>query len=153
MGKRASDYTKSELKKAKKIQIQYDGNKTDKYGRRLAWIWVDGKLLQDKLVRKGYARVYYIYGKYRYTDILKTSERKAKKKKLGIWKNYSAAFSDSSSSKNTTTPTKESNNYVWVSRSGSKYHSYTGCSGMKNPSKIKKADAVSKGYTACKKCY
>lgn len=80
MGKRASDYTKSELKKAKKIQIQYDGNKTDKYGRRLAWIWVDGKLLQDKLVRKGYARVYYIYGKYRYTDILKTSERKAKKK-------------------------------------------------------------------------
>lgn len=80
MGKRASDYTKSELKKAKKIQIQYDGNKTDKYGRRLAWIWVDGKLLQDKLVRKGYARVYYIYGKYRYTDILKTSERKARKK-------------------------------------------------------------------------
>lgn len=108
MGKRASDYTKSELKKAKKIQIQYDGNKTD---------------------------------------------RKAKKKKLGIWKNYSAAFPDSSSSKNTTTPTKKSNNYVWVSRSGSKYHSYTGCSGMKNPSKLKKADAVSKGYTACKKCY
>ena len=60
MGKRASDYTKSELKKAKKIQIQYDGNKTDKYGRKLAWIWVDGKLLQDKLVKKGYARVYYI---------------------------------------------------------------------------------------------
>ena len=48
---------------------------------------------------------------------------------------------------------KKSNNYVWVSRSGSKYHSYAGCSGMKNPSKIKKADAVSKGYTACKKCY
>lgn len=153
MGKRASDYTKSELKKAKKIQIQYDGNKTDKYGRKLAWIWVDGKLLQDKLVRKGYARVYYIYGKYKYTNILQKSEKKAKKKKLGIWKNYSAAFPDSSSSKNTTTPTKESNNYVWVSRSGSKYHSYTGCIGMKNPSKIKKADAVSKGYTACKKCY
>lgn len=71
MGKRASDYTKSELKKAKKIQIQYDGNKTDKYGRKLAWIWVDGKLLQDKLVRKGYARVYYIYGKYKYTNIQK----------------------------------------------------------------------------------
>ena len=153
MGKRASDYTKSELKKAKKIQIQYDGNKTDKYGRKLAWIWVDGKLLQDKLVKKGYARVYYIYGKYKYTNILQKSEKKARKKKLGIWKNYSAAFPDSSSSKNTTTPTKKSNNYVWVSRSGSKYHSYTGCSGMKNPSKIKKADAVSKGYTACKKCY
>lgn len=141
-------------KKAKKIQIQYDGNKTDKYGRKLAWIWIDGKLLQDKLVRKGYARVYYIYGKYKYTDTLKASERKAKKKKLGIWKNYSAAFPNSSSSKKNTSPVKESNyNYVWVSRSGSKYHSYAGCSGMKNPSKIKKSDAVSKGYTACKKCY
>ena len=31
MGQRESDYTKSELEKAKKIQIQYDGNKTDKY--------------------------------------------------------------------------------------------------------------------------
>ena len=81
MGKRASDYTKSELKKAKKIQIQYDGNKTDKYGRKLAWIWVDGKLLQDKLVKKGYARVYYIYGKYKYTNILQKSEKKARKKK------------------------------------------------------------------------
>ena len=79
MGKRASDYTKSELKKAKKIQIQYDGNKTDKYRRKLAWIWVDGKLLQDKLVKKGYARVYYIYGKYKYTNILQKSEKKARK--------------------------------------------------------------------------
>lgn len=105
MGKRASDYTKSELKR-RKIQIQYDGNKTDKYGRKLAWIWVDGKLLQDKLVKKGYARVYYIYGRYKYTNILQKSEKKARKKKLGIWKNYSAAFPDSSSSKNTTTPTK-----------------------------------------------
>ena len=109
--------------------------------------------MQNKLVKKGYARVYYIYGKYKYTDTLRKSEKKAKKKNLGIWKNYSAAFPDSSSSKKNTTPTKEANNYVWVSRNGSKYHSYAGCSDMKSPSKIKKTEAVSKGYTACKKCY
>ena len=81
MGKRASDYTKSELKKAKKIQIQYDGNKTDKYGRKLAWIWVDGKLLQDKLVKKGYARIYYIYGKYKNIRIYyKNPKRKQERK-------------------------------------------------------------------------
>ena len=61
MGKKASNYTKSALAKAEKIEVQYDGNRTDKYGRKLAWIFVDGQLLQDKLVKKGYARVYYVY--------------------------------------------------------------------------------------------
>lgn len=169
MGKKASNYTKSALAKAKKIQIQYDGNRTDKYGRKLAWIFVDGQLLQDKLVKKGYARVYYIYGKYRYTNKLRASEKIAKRKKLGIWKNYKAAFPDSksSSNKNTAKKTvtkKESNtkknsskqtssSYVWIPRTGSKYHSRSLCSNMKSPSKVKKSEAISRGYTPCSKCY
>ena len=100
MGKKASNYTKSALAKAEKIEVQYDGNRTDKYGRKLAWIFVDGQLLQDKLVKKGYARVYYVYGKYKYTNKLRASEKVAKRKKLGIWKNYKAAFPDSKSSSN-----------------------------------------------------
>ena len=84
MGKKASNYTKSTLAKAKKIEIQYDGNRTDKYGRKLAWIFVDGQLLQNKLVKKGYARVYYVYGKYKYTNKLRASEKVAKRKKLGV---------------------------------------------------------------------
>ena len=35
MGKKASNYTKSALAKAEKIEVQYDGNRTDKYGRKL----------------------------------------------------------------------------------------------------------------------
>ena len=169
MGKKASNYTKSALEKAEKIEVQYDGNRTDKYGRKLAWIFVDGQLLQDKLVKKGYARVYYIYGKYKYTNKLRASEKVAKRKKLGIWKNYKAAFPDSksSSNKNTTKKTvtkkasnaKKNNNkqtsssYVWIPRTGSKYHSSSSCSNMKSPSKVKKSEAISRGYTPCSKCY
>ena len=169
MGKKASNYTKSALAKAKKIEIQYDGNRTDKYGRKLAWIFVDGQLLQDKLVKKGYARVYYVYGKYKYTNKLRASEKIAKRKKLGIWKNYKAAFPDSKSSSNKkttkkTTTKKVSNTkknsskqtssaYVWIPRTGSKYHSRSSCSNMKNPSKVKKSEAISEGYTPCSKCF
>lgn len=42
---------------------------------------------------------------------------------------------------------------VWIPSSGSKYHSRSGCSGMKNPSQVTLSDAKSKGYTACKRCH
>ncbi len=42
---------------------------------------------------------------------------------------------------------------VWIPRTGSKYHSNSGCSNMKNPSQVSKDDAISMGYEPCKKCY
>lgn len=48
---------------------------------------------------------------------------------------------------------KAGGNMVWVPQSGSKYHSTSSCSGMKNPSQITKAEAESRGYTPCKRCY
>ncbi|MBR4619167.1 MAG: thermonuclease family protein [Bacilli bacterium] len=86
-GKEASNYTCKKLTKAEKIEIQYDPNseKEDKYGRVLAWIYVDGKLLQNDLVSKGYAEVKYLYADYLYTDQLKEKEMIAKSKKLRIW--------------------------------------------------------------------
>lgn len=88
-GKEASKYTCNSLKTATKIEIEYDDNSTkeDKYGRRLAWIFIDGKLLQKQLISKGYAKVAYLYGNYKYTNDLKKSEINAKNNKLGIWSN------------------------------------------------------------------
>ena len=42
---------------------------------------------------------------------------------------------------------------VWIPQSGSKYHSNSSCSNMKNPTQIAKSVAINRGYTACKKCY
>jgi len=42
---------------------------------------------------------------------------------------------------------------VWIPKSGSKYHSRSGCSNMKNPSHVTKAQAEASGYTPCKKCW
>ena len=85
--KEASDYTCNALKKANEIYLEYDSNsdKEDKYGRVLAFVHVDGVLLQKDLVEHGYAKVAYIYGDYNYVSELKEVEEAAKTKKIGIW--------------------------------------------------------------------
>ena len=85
--KEASEYTCNKLKNANIIEIEFDPNsdKQDKYERYLAWIFIDDDLLQELLVKNGYAKVKYVYDKYQYLDKLYTSEKYAKEKKLGIW--------------------------------------------------------------------
>ena len=85
-GREASTYTCKKLTTAKKIQLEYeDNNKEDKYGRLLAWVFVDGDLLQAELIEKGYAKVAYIYGDYKYTNLLKLEEKMARVNKRGVW--------------------------------------------------------------------
>lgn len=87
-GVEASNFTKQKLKNAKKIELEFDNNsdKTDKYNRYLAWVWVDGELLQNLLVKEGLAKVAYLYADYKYTEQLQESEKVAKEEKIKIWK-------------------------------------------------------------------
>ena len=43
--------------------------------------------------------------------------------------------------------------YVWIPATGSKYHSHASCSGMRSPRQVSVSQAISMGYSACKKCY
>lgn len=85
--KEAKEYTCNALKNAKEIYLEYDGNsdKEDKYGRILAFVHVDGKLLQKELIQNGLAKVAYIYGDYDHVDELRKEEEIAKNNKIGIW--------------------------------------------------------------------
>lgn len=42
---------------------------------------------------------------------------------------------------------------VWIPQTGSKYHSNSSCSNMKNPTQVTISEAQSRGYEPCKKCY
>ncbi len=86
-GKEASEYTCDKIKNASKIELEYDegSDKTDKYDRLLAWVYVDDSLLQKDLLSLGYAKVAYIYGDYKYTNDLYEVEKEAASSKLGIW--------------------------------------------------------------------
>jgi micrococcal nuclease len=86
-GKEAAAYTCNLLDKANNIQLQYDGPKKDKYDRTLAWIWIDGKLLQKEMIKKGYVEKFYDYGTYSYEAELRDLQAKAEKQKVGLWSN------------------------------------------------------------------
>lgn len=79
-GMAAKRYTNEALKNAKQIILERDpalngrdgeeNSTKDKYDRLLAHVWVDGELLQYKLIEESLARVMYLYFPYKYNDTL-----------------------------------------------------------------------------------
>lgn len=53
-GKEASNFTKSHLE-GKTVQLEYDWQKTDKYNRTLAYVYLDSTFFNALLVQEGYA--------------------------------------------------------------------------------------------------
>ena len=86
-GKEGSNFTKEKLNSASKIELEFDeiADEKDKYGRYLAWVWIDGVLLQNLLVEEGLAETYMLQNNYKYAGMLQESEESAKENKLGIW--------------------------------------------------------------------
>ncbi|WP_225349245.1 thermonuclease family protein [Apilactobacillus kunkeei] len=86
-GPEASAFTKKMVENAKKIEVEFDkGQRTDKYGRGLAYIYADGKMVNEALVRQGLAKVAYVYKPNNtHEQHLRKSEAQAKKEKLNIW--------------------------------------------------------------------
>ncbi|MEK9197575.1 thermonuclease family protein [Ureibacillus sp. 179-F W5.1 NHS] len=83
----AKDYTQKLLENASEIEVLSDvGNKTDHYGRLLAYVFIDDVLLQELLLREGYAAVRYI-DKPNNTleEQFKEIEEIAKSNKINIW--------------------------------------------------------------------
>jgi|GEM_PF-1102064 len=83
----AKEYTKDKLKNAETIILQLDEESDifDSYNRLLAWVWVDGELLNYKLVEEGLAYVKYLYGDYVYSTIMIKLESSVQKQKIKIW--------------------------------------------------------------------
>lgn len=87
-GQIASNYTKS-LLQGKKIYLEYDTQKTDDYGRTLAYVYIDKQtMLQDKLLENGYAQLMTIQPNCKYADRFYSLQQKAKDKNIGFWKDY-----------------------------------------------------------------
>ncbi|KIU13261.1 thermonuclease family protein [Bacillus velezensis] len=70
-----------------KLQLEFDkGDLRDKYGRMLAYVYVDGKSVQETLLKEGLARVAYVYEpNTKYIDKFEEDEQQAKTEKLSIW--------------------------------------------------------------------
>ena len=85
IGKVASDYTEKRLT-GKYVDLEFEGPFRGRYGRLLAYVFVDGKNFNIELVRQGLSPYYTKYGlSQKYDQEFRESERYARHNRLGIW--------------------------------------------------------------------
>lgn len=77
----------------KKVKLEYDIDKTDQYGRTLAYVFLeDGTFVNAELVEKGFARVMTIPPNIRYSADFMRLQRKARRQNKGMWHNQDEMF-------------------------------------------------------------
>lgn len=84
-GPEASDFTRHFVAEGK-VRLEFDKERVDQYGRTLAYVWVEDKLLNEELVRAGLARCekQYHYSAQKKNRFIR-AEKEAKDARRGIW--------------------------------------------------------------------
>ncbi len=83
-GKEASAFTRR-LVEGKQVRLQYDQQRTDKYGRTLACVHLpNGVFVNEMLIQHGYGRLIKRFP-FRYRDRFQRYEREARRAGLGLW--------------------------------------------------------------------
>lgn len=92
-GRTAPDCLAQEAKKAnasmvegKTVALEYDVTRQDKYGRDLAYVWLDGEMVNERLIKEGYASVLTIPPNVKYTSRFQADERAARQAEVGLWR-------------------------------------------------------------------
>jgi micrococcal nuclease len=84
-GPEATQFTKEFIGR-QPIQLRLDHERTDQHGRWLAYVYVNGKMLNEALLKAGLATA---HTEYHYSESMKKrfreAEAAARKKRLGIW--------------------------------------------------------------------
>ena len=69
----------------KRVFLEYDDERRDKYFRILAYVWVESLLVNAELIKQGLAWVYSFRSNLRYRDYFVSLQKKAREKKIGVW--------------------------------------------------------------------
>lgn len=83
-GEEATRYTRDALA-GRTVELEFDVERTDRFGRTLAYVWLDGELFNERLVRSGYAVVTTFPPNVRYVDRFTVAQRRARDEQLGLW--------------------------------------------------------------------
>jgi len=83
-GPEASAYTTRRLT-GRVVRLESDAVTVDPYGRRLAYVILDGRRFDDELVRRGYARFLVIAPNGAHARDLLVAETAARRARRGLW--------------------------------------------------------------------
>jgi micrococcal nuclease len=82
-GKEASEYTRGMLE-GQTVRLEYDQQRIDKYGRVLAYVYLDTIFFNARLIQNGYAHAYTLFP-FKYLEDFRQYERTAREKGAGLW--------------------------------------------------------------------
>ncbi len=83
-GREASAFTKR-LVAGKRVRLEYDQRRTDRYGRTLAYVHLpDGTFVNAEIIRRGYGHAYTRFP-FKHLDRFRQLEREARRAGRGLW--------------------------------------------------------------------
>ena len=86
MGAKAKAYVNGLIKRGNFITIEFDEKEMDRYGRLLCYVYLsNGKMLNEEIVKAGYANVKSIPPNVKYKDRFLNAFEYAKETKGGLW--------------------------------------------------------------------
>jgi micrococcal nuclease len=125
----------------KKVQLEFDVEKKDAYGRVLAYVFVKDVFVNGELVRRGCAQAMVKPPNVKYKDLLVQYQNEAMSKEVGLWQEKK----------------KETASYYVGSKRSYIFHrpdcSYASKVSEKQKITFKsRLDAIKIGYSPCRKC-
>jgi micrococcal nuclease len=86
LGKRSYNFTR-DLVEGKRVRLEFDEEKRDKYKRLLAYVYLkDGTFVNAEIVKQGYASLMTYKPNVKYVDTFKKLYQEARDNKRGLWK-------------------------------------------------------------------
>lgn len=133
----------------KTVYLEYDAERTDNYGRLLAYVWIEkpssqtptaqeigSKMLNGILLLEGLASTMEIKPNTKYSTVFASLQSEAIARRIGIWK----------------VEEQQKQITVYITKTGKKYHRY-GCRYLqKSCIPISLDEAKRRGYTPCSVC-
>jgi micrococcal nuclease len=83
-GKIASEFTRQQLE-GQQVYLEYDVAETDKYGRILAYVWLNDKMFNKTLLQEGHAMLATFPPNVRYVDDFTKLQAEARDAGKGLW--------------------------------------------------------------------
>ena len=84
-GGREAACVNRDLVAGRPARLELDAQTHDRYGRLLAYVWVDGAMINAELVRLGYAQVMTIPPNVRHQALFLRLQREARAAERGLW--------------------------------------------------------------------
>lgn len=86
LGQRSYGFTKK-LIEGKRVSLEFDIDKRDKYNRLLAYVYLeDGTFVNAQIVKEGYASLLTFPPNVKYAELFSKLYKEARENKRGLWK-------------------------------------------------------------------